>query len=172
MTLPLALRTPLVLAAGGLAACAGAGTGGAGQAPTTAASVMLISRSSPTLTLLSEGTRAPRAPNANAAVRKVVSAEGMEALIATFEAERMFQYALRDAPTGARQALQLDRGGERSVWVFSGSTTDERRASFVKARNYFLQLFNYARNYQPDDAAKQDMKASRKLESDRRRRRS
>ena len=37
---------------------------------------------------------------------------------------------------------------------------------------YFLQLFNYARNYRPDDAAKQDMAESRKLEAERRRRRS
>ena len=172
MTLPLALRTSLVLAAGGLAACAGGPGEGRGGAPAAPASVMLISRTSPTLTLLSEGTALPAAPNANAVVNKVVAAEGMDALVATFETEGMFAYALPTAPQVARQALQLDRGGDRSVWVFSGGTSDARRASFVKARNYFLQLFNYARNYRPDDAAKQDMAESRKLEAERRRRRS
>lgn len=133
---------------------------------------MLISRTSPTLTLLGEATSAPPAPNANQMVNKVVARAGMGALLETFEAEGMFQYALRAAPTGARQLLQLDRDGERWVWVFSGDMSDKRRASFVKARNYFLQLFNYARSYRPDEAAKRDMEESRKLEAERRRRRS
>ncbi|MEC8252330.1 MAG: hypothetical protein VX044_03890 [Planctomycetota bacterium] len=134
--------------------------------------MMLISRTSPTLALMSGGARAPLAPNANAMVNKVVASDGMDALISTFEAEEMFGHALEAAPPGARQALQLDRDGKRSVWVFSGGASDQRRASFVKARNYFLQLFNFARNYQPDEAAKQDLEESRKLEADRRRRRS
>lgn len=160
----------LVFVAGGVSACAGGPTGAAGPAAPT--SVMLISRSSPTLTLLSEGTPAPEAPNANPVVNKVVAAEGMQALLSTFQAEEMFQYALSATPAGARQALQVDRDGSRSVWVLAGGTTDARRTSFVKARNYFLQLFNYARNYRPDEAAQQSMQESRKLEADRRRRRS
>jgi len=132
---------------------------------------MLISRTSPTLALVSDGTPAPDSPNANPFVVKVVEPEGMAALIATFQSENMFQYAMASAPTGARQALMLDRDGERSVWVFSGRAQDQRHTAFVKARNYFLQLFNHARNYVPDEAAKQDMKESRKFEDERRRRR-
>lgn len=161
-----------MLLAGGLAACTGTSRGGGTNAPAMRTSVMLISRTSPTLTLLSEGTLAPSPPNANAVVNKVIEPNGMTALLATLEEEGMFQDALTAAPPGARQILQLDRGGERSVWVFSGGTTDKRRASFVKARNYFLQLFNYARNYRPDEAAKQGMKESRELEAERRRRQS
>lgn len=170
MNFALAFRTTLLAAASGLAACA-APSGDKGNAATDRTHAMLISRTSPTLALVTDGARAPAAPNANELVVKVVSSDGMRALIATFESEQMFQHALAAPPAGARQSLQLDRGGDRAVWVFTGDAADERRAAFVKARNYFLQLFNYARNYSPDDAAKRDMQESRKLEAERKRRR-
>lgn len=165
-----ALRTTLLAAASGLAACA-APPGDAANAATVRASVTLISRTSPTLVLVTDGAPTPAAPNANDLVIKVVSAAGMRALIATFRSEQMFQYALDTAPAGARQSIQLDRGDDRAVWVFTGDTADARRAAFVKARNYFLQLFNHAQNYSPDDAAKRDMQKSRELEAERTRKR-
>jgi len=167
MLLPLTLRTSLLITAGGLAACSSTGTTKNEQC-----SVMLVSHSSPTLALMCQGTAPPAAPNANNMLNKVITPTGMSALIATFESEQMFQYALTSYPAGARQALQLDRDGERSVWVFSGGDQQGRHAAFVQARNYFLQLFNYARDYQPDDAAKQDMQKSRELRAERRRSRS
>ena len=83
-----------MLLAGGLAACAGTGRGGGTNAPAMRTSVMLISRTSPTLTLLSEGTLAPSPPNANAVVNKVIEPNGMTAFLATLEEEGMFQDAL------------------------------------------------------------------------------
>ena len=170
MDFALALRTTLLAAASGLAACA-APSGDKGDGAIGSTCAMLISRTSPTLALITQDTRPPAAPNANDVVVKVVSSDGMRALIATFESEQMFPYALASTPAGSRQSLQLDRGDDRAVWVFTGDAADERRAAFVKARNYFLQLFNYARNYNPDDAAKRDMQESRKLEAERNRRR-
>ena len=168
MVLPLALRTSLLLVAGGLAACAGTGEKPAGQL----ACVQLISRTSPTLALMSRGVPIPPAPNGNQVVAKMVEPQGMAALIQTFESENMFQHALANAPTGVRQALVLDRGGQRSVWVFTGSAQDKGYVTFIQARNYFLQLFNHAKNYVPDEQAKKDMKESREFEDERKRRRS
>lgn len=142
-----AFRISLLVAAGGLAACAG-------SPPNTTpldARMMLVSKASPTLALMCDGIDAPPAPNANALVSKVVDPAGMAALIATFEAEQMFAHALPDTPRRARQAIILDRDGVRSVWAFAGDAQDPRRVAFVKARSYFLQLFNHARNYVPAD---------------------
>ncbi len=160
MDVPPAFRISLLLAAGGLAACAAPGDA---PAPVLA-SVMLVSKSSPTLALISDGLTAPPAPNANALVAKAVDATGMAALVATFEAEQMFAHALPDVPQGARQAIVLDRGGARSVWAFAGDAQDQRYVAFVKARSYFLQLFNHARNYVP---AEQDAGTQMRSSGDR-----
>jgi hypothetical protein len=170
MVLPLALRTSLLLVAGGLAACASSGGGSGGGPEPERASVMLISRTSPTLALMNIGTPVPPAPNGNDIVAKMVEPAGMAALVETFGSEDMFRFALADAPTGARQALVLDRDGKRSVWVFTGNARDPGYVTFVQARNYFLQLFNHARNYVPDEQAKQDLKESREFDDERRRR--
>jgi len=167
-----ALRILLLLAAGGLAACAGPST-----APTPQSlgqtSLLLISRSSQTLALMSQGTAAPAAPTGNAMVSKTVSPDGMAALLATFESEGLFAHAVDAAPRSARQALVLDRDGRRSTWLFSGSPSDARYVAFVKARNYFLQLFNHAQNYVPaDQGVREEIKDSGDRASELRRRRS
>ncbi|MCK5942232.1 MAG: hypothetical protein KAI24_09715 [Planctomycetes bacterium] len=146
----------LLLMAPGLAACAGSGGGGT-PGPAIPTSVMLVSRTSPTLALMSQGTPAPDAPNGNAMVSKVVDAAGMEALVATFEAEGMLTQALANVPSGARQALVMHRGGERLAWIYDGNARNPRTVAFARARSFFLQLFNHARNYVPADGAAGEM---------------
>lgn len=172
MVIPSALRKLLLLAAGGLAACAGSSPA---KPPESigATSLLLVSRTSQTLALMSAGTAAPAAPNANPMVSKTVSPDGMAALLATFQAEGLFEHAVDAAPRGARQTLVLDRDGRRSTWLFSGSPSDDRYVAFVKARNYFLQLFNHAQNYVPAaPGVRQEMKDAGDRASEQRRRRS
>lgn len=151
MVPPLTVRMSLLLCATVLAACAGSPTV-ANREPTT---LILTSRNSPTLALQNSSANAPDEPSSATRINKVINDEGMQALIATYESQRLFESTLESIPPNARQALVLQRGNRTTAWVFSPHTQDPNTIAFLQARDFFLQLFNHARNYTqaPEGAA-------------------
>ncbi len=157
MVAPLTVRILQLLCAAALAACAGSPTVATSE-PTT---LILSSRNSPTLALQNASANAPDEPNSSVRINKVINDEGMQALIATYESQKLFERTLSRVPSNARQALVLQRGDMTAAWVFSPNTQDPNSIAFIQARTFFLQLFNHARSYsQAPEGAAADLKDS------------
>ena len=157
MVASLTVRLSQLLCATVLAACAGSPTV-ANHEPTT---LILTSRNSPTLALQNNSANAPAVPSSAARINKVINDEGMQALLATYESQKLFERTLDSVPTNARQALVLQRGNQTAAWVFSPHAQDPNTIAFIRARDFFLQLFNHARNYtQAPEGTATDLKDS------------
>jgi len=144
----LTLRMLSLLAAGGLAACSALPRSVVveqGRATTIA----LDSRNGPTLTLQNASCKAPAEVYSEGSdtLRKVVPDVEMQALLDVFTAEELFALSVPNVPAGARDVLRLEQGSERWIWARRGSHVDPREAGFVKARAYFLQLYNGSTAY-------------------------
>ena len=142
----------LMLAAGGLGACASAGPSApVVVVPDRTTSITLLSRAGQRL-VMQNAAAAEAAPSTAAGpVRpKTLDAESLQALFDTFEIEGLFAHTLPAAPANANQALVLTHGDRTWCWT-PGAATDPRTTSFVRARSYFLQLFNHARDYRAAD---------------------
>lgn len=148
MVLPLALRTSLLLATLGLAACSSLPrsiTVREGE-PTT---FSLVSRRGPKLTLqnASSGKTQDIYGKANDQLRKVVSDAELQALLDVFTAEKLFEQSVPRLPGNARDVLRLQQGPQSWMWARRGSFNDPREAAFNEARGYFLSLYNGSTAY-------------------------
>jgi hypothetical protein len=140
------VRSLLLLAAGGLAACAGTPdlARSVTLTPGERTTLLLQSYRGPLLSLHNEtsGSAADVYSASDDPLRKVVPDVEMQALLDVFTEEQLFPLSLPQAPGGARDVLVLDQDGRRWIWARRGLPADPRDAAFQKVQSYFLALYN------------------------------
>lgn len=140
------LRSLLLLAAGGVAACAGGPTPRRDVAVTAGerTTVALQTYRGPLLTLHNESAVDAADVYSSGAdpLLKVVPDAELQALLDAFSEQQMFAHSLPRAPGDARDVLLVAQGDRRWIWARRGSDVDPREAAFRSGRSYFLALYN------------------------------
>lgn len=90
--------------------------------------------------------------------RKVVADADLQALLDVFSDKGMFAASLDEVPADARDALIVEQGDRRWIWVRRQRGVQQAEATFHEARAYFLSLYNSSVAYHGTGLARPDFR--------------